>query len=111
MKTWTETLTLAALAAVLTLAACADTPSVALDADMDEAAIAELDGSIVGTTHDPESLRRMDPDLDRERIRRLATGETQPRNRDRWDLSDAEAEILLDRMKTAKDAREEVAKR
>ena len=144
MKTWTETLTLAALAVLFTLAACADDGAVTLDPEIDEEAVAGvqayLENSIASRTSyaspwsglpqppvDPG--RRIDPDLDEEKIRKFAVHGEDERSRrwriiraqmdfDEWDwpdppdvrLNEAEIDLLLDRMRAAKAARMEAAK-
>ena len=119
MKTWTETLTLAALAAVLTtLAACG--PGVGnVTPDIDEEAVANVQA---GMEHwgfaNPVADRGVDPDLDEKEIRDYAKGHD-PSERcnggelppypcipEEWHnpipLNEAEIELLLDRMRAEK---------
>ncbi len=105
MKTWTETLTLAALAAVLTtLAACG--PGVGnVTPDIDEEAVAKVQA---GVEHwrfaNPVTDRGVDPDLDEKAIRDYAKGNDPSEGH--WynpiPLNEAEIELLLDRMREEK---------
>ena len=86
MKTWTETLALAALASVLTLAACGPGDVGSITPDIDEEAVATVQAEVEGwrlassksvnprsgLPQPPGEYRRVDPDLDEESIRRFA---------------------------------------
>ena len=130
MKTRTETLSLAALAAILTLAACGPGDSGNVTPDIDEEAVAtvkaELDRMLHGRTSpslNPRAqargfpqpppappLRRTDPDLDEDMIREYARNETSWLRRGfpvQVVLNEAETELLLERMRADKAARKE----
>ena len=114
MKHWTGTLALAALAAVapLALGACHDNAPAPLDAD-DEAALAmvqeELEAMKAVAVSDhfhPDSVPQwwhtvdtipMDIDGSEAHLRRIA--------RDRYGLSEAEVNLVMERMRAAKRAR------
>lgn len=125
MKTWTETLTLAALVAVLTtLAACG--PGVGnVTPDIDEEAVAKVQAGLEHWRYaNPVADRGVDPDLDEKEIRDYAKGhdpsemcisggELPPWRRnppgciqEEWHnpipLNEAEIELLLDRMRAEK---------
>lgn len=125
MKTWTETLTLAALAVLFTLAACGPEDVGNVTPDIDEEAVAtvqaELEEMLVGrsysvkpgfrTTQLMERLerlerleqRRIDPDLDEESIRQYARDETTRfPSSSRVRLNEAETDLLLERMRAKK---------
>ena len=121
MKTWTETLALAALASVLTLAACGPGDIGNVTPDIDEEAVAtvqaEVEGWIFakstsvhpssGLPQPPVEQRRTDPDLDEEAIRDYAKGNDPSSGA--WHnpipLNEAEIDFLLDRMRAKKAAR------
>ena len=125
MKTWTETLTLAALAAVLTLAACGPGNVGNVTPDIDEDAVAKVQADVQGwifakstSVHPSSGLpqppveqRGVDPDLDEEKIREYANGNPSPGP---WhnpiSLNDAEIDILLDRLQAKKAAGKEGAR-
>ena len=70
-------------------------------------------GMLGGCTDEP-SPRRYDPDLDRDRILKVARNEPDLNGQRsvRRPLNEAEIDVLLDRMRAAKEAeRKEVAKR
>ena len=125
MKTWTETLTVAALAVLFTLAACGPEDVGNVTPDIDEEAVAtvqaELEAMLVGrsysvkpsfrTTQLMERLerlerleqRRIDPDLDEESIRQYARDETTRfPSSSRVRLNEAETDLLLERMRAKK---------
>ena len=119
MKTWTETLTLAALAVLFTLAACGPGNVGNVTPDIDEEAVAtvqaEVEGWIIARTTpsfgppQPIQQRTADPDIDEEKIRDYAKGNDPSAGL--WynpiPLNEAEIEFLLDRMRAKKAARRE----
>lgn len=118
MKRWTETLTLAALTAVLTLAACGPGNVGSVTPDIDEEAVAKVQAEVEQWRYmNPVTDRGIDPDLDEKEIRDYAKGHD-PSERcngvelppacieDEWfnpiPLNEAEIELLLDRLRAEK---------
>ncbi len=123
MNTWTGTHTVAALAAVLTLAACGPGDGGNMTPDIDEEAVARVQAEVEtwiiagsaavvpssGLPDIPVEQRRADPDLDEKEIRDYAKG-NDPSSGE-WHnpipLNEAEIEFLLDRMRAKKAAQKE----
>ncbi len=116
MKSWTETLTLAALAAVLALGGCTSGDS-SVNLEVDEEAVAEVLAELnemrvarlslvrPGLPQPlPGESRKLDPNQDEEWIREYATGRRKAGESGRpVILNEAETDLLLDLMKASED--------
>lgn len=116
MKTWTEKLILAALAAVLALAGCTSGDS-GVDLEVDEEAVAKVLAQLnevrvarlslvrPGLPQPPPSeSRKLDPNRDENWIREYATRTKAWQSGSPIILNEAETDLLLDLMKASRDS-------